>query len=142
MTEDDLSADQRAALAQLAKSALIESAATEVVSIGRALFKDGEPSDPKLQRRYRLYRRLEAALALPGSAWRRCIRRTANSEQIRRAPLLPSDLLTPATPAPAVGRKNRSRTSLCGLLINVMKASEHRYRDHLSSLGASMRRAC
>ena len=87
MTEDDLSADQRAALAQLAKSALIESAATEVVSIGRTLFKDGEPSDLKLQRRYRLYRRLEAALALPGSAWRRCIRRTANSEQIRRAPL-------------------------------------------------------
>ena len=50
MTEDDLSADQRAALAQLAKAALIESAATEVVSIGRALFKDGEPSDPELQR--------------------------------------------------------------------------------------------
>jgi len=85
LTEDDLSADQRAALAQLAKSALIESAATEVVSIGRTLFKDGEPSDLKLQRRYRLYRRLEAALALPGSAWRRCIRRTANSEQIRHA---------------------------------------------------------
>ena len=41
MTEDDLSADQRAALAQLAKSALIKSAAAEVVSIGRALFKDG-----------------------------------------------------------------------------------------------------
>jgi hypothetical protein len=37
MTEDDLSADQRAALAQLAKSALIESAAAEVVSIGRAV---------------------------------------------------------------------------------------------------------
>ena len=40
---DELSADQRAALAQLAKTALTESAATEVVSIGRALFKDGEP---------------------------------------------------------------------------------------------------
>ena len=53
MTEDDLSADQRAALAQLAKSALMESAAAEVVSIGCALFKDGEPSDPELQRRYR-----------------------------------------------------------------------------------------
>jgi len=63
LTEDDLSADQRAALAQLAKSALIESAATEVVSIGRTLFKDGEPSDPESQRRYRLYKALEAALA-------------------------------------------------------------------------------
>ena len=60
MTEDDLSADQRAALAQLAKSALIESAAMEVVSIGRVLFKDGEPSDPESQRRYRLFKRLEA----------------------------------------------------------------------------------
>jgi hypothetical protein len=30
----------------------------------------------------------------------------------------------------------------CGLLINVMKPSEHRYRDDLSSLSASMRRAC
>ena len=42
----DLSADQRAALAQLARSAMVESAATEVVSIGRALFKHGKPSDP------------------------------------------------------------------------------------------------
>jgi hypothetical protein len=59
LTEDDLSADQRAALAQLAKSALIEAAATEVVSIGRALFKDGEPSDPEL-----------SALALPAGLQR------------------------------------------------------------------------
>ena len=36
-----------------------------MVSIGRALFKDGEPSDSESQRRYRLYKRLEAALALP-----------------------------------------------------------------------------
>ena len=50
--------------------ALIESAATEVVSIVRALFKDGEPSDPDLQRRYRLYKRLEAALALPAGPQR------------------------------------------------------------------------
>ena len=27
--------------------------------------KDGEPADPRLQRRYRLYKRVEAALALP-----------------------------------------------------------------------------
>ena len=58
MSEDDLSAEKRAALAQLAKAALIESAATEVASIGRVLFKDGEPSDPELQRRYRLNKRL------------------------------------------------------------------------------------
>ena len=50
---------------QLAKSVLIESAATVVVSIGRALFKHGEPSDPESQRRYRFYKALEAALALP-----------------------------------------------------------------------------
>ena len=65
MSKEDLSADQRDALAQFAKSALMESAATEVVSVGRALFTDGEPSDPELQRRYRLYKCLEAALALP-----------------------------------------------------------------------------
>ena len=68
MTEDDLSANQRAALAQLAKSALIESAAAEVVSIGRALFKNGEPSEPESQCRYRFYKALEAALALPAGA--------------------------------------------------------------------------
>jgi hypothetical protein len=41
-----------------------------VVSIGRALFKDGEPSDPELQRRYRFYKRLEAGLALPAGPQR------------------------------------------------------------------------
>ena len=30
----------------------------------------GEPSDPELQRRYRLYKRLEAALALPAGPQR------------------------------------------------------------------------
>ena len=70
MTKDDLSPDQRAGLAQLAKLALMESAATEVVRIGRALFKDGEPSDPELRRQYRLYKRLEAALALPAGPQR------------------------------------------------------------------------
>src|SRR5215831_682525 len=99
LTEDDLSADQRAALAQLAKSALIESAATEVVSIGRTLFKDGEPSDPESQRRYRLYKALDRRAAAPGGAAQGLPR--AQSKLIRRAPLLPSGLLTPATPAPA-----------------------------------------
>jgi hypothetical protein len=39
--------------------------------VGRALFKDGESVDPELQRRYRLYKRVEAALALlqDRSAW-------------------------------------------------------------------------
>src|SRR5262249_7285401 len=32
--------------------------------------------------------------------------------------------------------------SSCGSLINVMKAAQYRYRDDLSSLSASMRRAC
>src|SRR5262249_52741353 len=40
------------------------------------------------------------------------------------------------------GARIRSGTSSCGLVINVVKASEHRYRDDLSSLSASMRRAC
>jgi hypothetical protein len=43
----------------------MEAAAAELVDVGRALFKDGEPVDPELQRRYRLYKRVEAALALP-----------------------------------------------------------------------------
>ena len=47
MTKDDL-ADERAAL-EHAKSVSVESAATEVVSIGRVLFKDGEPCDPDLR---------------------------------------------------------------------------------------------
>jgi len=40
------------------------------------------------------------------------------------------------------GARIRSGTSSCGLLINVMKAAEHRCRDDLSSLSASMRRRC
>jgi hypothetical protein len=43
----------------------MEATAVEQVDAGRALFKDREHADPNLQRRYRLYRRVEAALALP-----------------------------------------------------------------------------
>jgi hypothetical protein len=43
----------------------MEATAIELGDTERALFKDGEPADPHLQRRYRLYRRVEAALALP-----------------------------------------------------------------------------
>jgi len=85
MTKDDLSAE-RQALAD-AKSALVESAATELVSVGRVLFKDGEPGDPGLQRRYRLYKRLEAALALPAGPQRLEALYKALSEQIK--PQLP-----------------------------------------------------
>ena len=68
MTEDDLSADRRAILPQLAKSALMEPAAMGVVSIGRALFKHSEPSDPELQLRYRLLTTVPAAPLLAQSA--------------------------------------------------------------------------
>jgi len=38
-----------------------------LVDAGGALFKDGEPAEPDLQRRYRLYKRAEAAFALPSA---------------------------------------------------------------------------
>jgi predicted alpha/beta hydrolase family esterase len=57
---------QRAALAAFEQSAKeLESTAAEVVHAGHALFKDGEPTDPALQRRYRLYKDVEATLAQP-----------------------------------------------------------------------------
>jgi len=68
LTKDDLSAE-RQALAH-AKSALVESAAMEVVGIGCVLFNDGEPSDLNLQRRYRFHKCLEEALALPAGPQR------------------------------------------------------------------------
>src|SRR5215467_12221991 len=40
------------------------------------------------------------------------------------------------------GARIRSGASSCSLLINVMETSEDRYRGDLSSLSASMRRAC
>jgi predicted alpha/beta hydrolase family esterase len=66
MSRDD--PKQRAAFAAFEQSAKeLESTAAEVVHAGHALFKDGagEPTDPDLQRRYRLYKRVEAALAVP-----------------------------------------------------------------------------
>jgi hypothetical protein len=63
MSRDD--PKQRAAFAAFEQSAKeLESTAGEVVHAGHALFKDGEPTDPALQRRYRLYKDVEAALAL------------------------------------------------------------------------------
>jgi hypothetical protein len=61
-----LSAEQEAALAKFQQSSRqMEATAVEQVDAGRALFNDREHADPNLQRRYRLYRRVEAALALP-----------------------------------------------------------------------------
>jgi len=37
----------------------IEAAAAELINAGGALFRDGEPADPEMQRRYR-YKRVEA----------------------------------------------------------------------------------
>jgi hypothetical protein len=43
----------------------MEPAAAELVEAGDALFRNGEPADPALRPRYRLYKRVQAALALP-----------------------------------------------------------------------------
>jgi hypothetical protein len=65
MTEDD-SAEERAAREKFARWLQeAEAAAAELVEVGDALFKHGEPSDPDLLRRYRLYTRVKAAVALP-----------------------------------------------------------------------------
>jgi hypothetical protein len=43
----------------------VEAAAAELVELGNALFRGEEPSVPTLLRRYRLYERVKAAVALP-----------------------------------------------------------------------------
>jgi hypothetical protein len=43
----------------------VEASAAELVELGDALFGGGEPSDPALLRRYRLCKRVKAAVALP-----------------------------------------------------------------------------
>jgi hypothetical protein len=59
-------ADERAAREKLeAWLREIEASAAELVEIGDVLFRGGEPSDPALLRRYQLYKRVKAALALP-----------------------------------------------------------------------------
>jgi len=42
-----------------------EAAAAELVEVGDLLFRGGAPADPALQRRYRLYKRVKAAVAIP-----------------------------------------------------------------------------
>jgi hypothetical protein len=62
----DKSADERAAREKFAAWLReIEAAAAEIVEVGDLLFSRGEPSDPALRRRYQLYTRAKAALALP-----------------------------------------------------------------------------
>jgi hypothetical protein len=62
----------------------MEAAAAELVDVGRALFKDGEPVDPELQRRYRLYKRVEAALALPAGPERVAALRAAKIDNSKK----------------------------------------------------------
>jgi hypothetical protein len=43
----------------------IEDAAAAIVEVGDLLFRGREPTDPALLRRFQLYKRVKAALALP-----------------------------------------------------------------------------
>jgi hypothetical protein len=61
MSKDE-SAEERAARARLQE---MEDAAAELVELGDLLFRRGEPCDPALMRRYELYKRVKAAVALP-----------------------------------------------------------------------------
>jgi hypothetical protein len=66
MSKDE-SAGERAAREKFERSLQeMEAAAAELVEIGDALFKHGEPSDPAFLPRYQMYKRVvKAALALP-----------------------------------------------------------------------------
>jgi len=73
MSENE-SADERAARVKFERSLQhVEAMAADLVQAGDALFKDQEPTDPALLRRYRLYTRVKAALPLSvgaGDEWR------------------------------------------------------------------------
>ena len=43
----------------------IEAAAAKLVEVGDMFFRGGAPTDPALMRRYQLYTRVKAAVALP-----------------------------------------------------------------------------
>jgi hypothetical protein len=51
--------------AERARLEEIEDSAAELILLGDLLFRGGEPSDSALLRRYRLYTRVKAAVALP-----------------------------------------------------------------------------
>ena len=66
MSKDESDDAQRMAPEKFERSLReVEAAAAEIVVVGDVLFRGGEPSDPALLRRYRLYTRVKAALALP-----------------------------------------------------------------------------
>jgi hypothetical protein len=72
MSKDE-SVEERAARVKFERSLReIEAAAAELVEVGDLLFRGGEPSDPALLRRYRLYKRVKATVALGRSAGRHC----------------------------------------------------------------------
>ena len=62
----------------------LEAAAAEIVEVGDLLFIRGEPSDPALLRRYQLYTRVKAALALPMRPERIAALQVAKSDSRRK----------------------------------------------------------
>jgi hypothetical protein len=73
MTKDECS-EERAAREKFERWLVeMEAAAAEIVEVGDLLFRGGEPSDPALPPRYRLYMRVKAALALPLGPERVCL---------------------------------------------------------------------
>jgi len=65
MSKDESAAERAAREKFEAWLREIEDAAAELVEVGDLLFARGEPRDPALLRRYQLYKRVKAALALP-----------------------------------------------------------------------------
>jgi hypothetical protein len=62
----------------------LEAAAAEIVEVGDLLFGHGEPRDPALLRRYRLYTRVKAAVALPSGPERVAALRAAMIDDRRK----------------------------------------------------------
>ena len=83
MSKDEL-AEERAARVKFEKSSQEMEAAAEVVEVGDALFRYGEPADPALLRRFRLYQRVKAALALPAGPERVAALHTARIDDDRK----------------------------------------------------------
>jgi hypothetical protein len=65
MNKDDTAEERAARERFLGSLREMEEAAAELVELGDVLFGGGEPTDPALLRRYRLYKQAKAALALP-----------------------------------------------------------------------------
>jgi hypothetical protein len=67
--------------AERARLQEIEDSAAEIIMVGDLLFRGGQPSDPALQRRYRLYTRVKAAVALPPGPERVAALQAAKSDR-------------------------------------------------------------